>query len=1166
MFNPNTYTQFPDHYADQQIQQESDIFVQNNLQLNYFNSLINGYDQRFFCVDIIDGSSPVTVRVSPNGNNIWEEPSTNIVYQVNGIAGGTCEFQLKMLTYDYCNKLIAPKASIYDGTPDRAYHADEIVIREPNNIFHFDAFEGPKETAWPRFNYDFEDWYDEWYQYWSQGFNYPYWYNFYYSSSVSGWNVSATNVDFRHTPTFIDFNYFGVNYGTASPILLGKSKSSLAGISSIMEWNVSQDSYLSPYISLFFPPNAQINYQASGFVDRGNLTNSSWFQNSDGFKIVGATFDGSNLILRPYLFSNNAAHVYYEPYVIDPNDLYQYEFVPYNYVIIPHNYSLWPWINDCSKIESIYPIFGSYNVVNGTISTSLFYYYGNYYNWWSGTYGYPYYNAQGFPYLKAGFFLTQTSPIIENFPGNFCKYTYKNAIISYGLNTGATITGPNNSYIGGKSIRFHSRGVVVDVEIFFKRKPFPDIGSIPNINNVKSFVAYPQNIRQLDYREYSIRNHVVLNNNITTIYPFVAYNSFTSYAVTQQYVNPFEGYYPKPYYPTNPLTYTYYYAYAPFEYAFNPVIWNNYSQSYVDIPFLYYDPNYENLKVPQYYEIDSIPPFVLSKAANYYYYDRLSYLYYAAYPYYIFNNYSIDGWAGNTLVQFNGQTSNMILQLYSKPFSSTYIQGGVYSRYDVEYKSSPNFKFNISTIGNASSQFYDVSVMRDKFASRGFGKGWFSVSIKNRGDLHFYDPKKNEIYYGSLNVDSTNVPSGSPISDMKIEEQYFRGNYLIDDSNRIGNTNEYMDIWWFYSSEKSYSVYQNGVYSDAKPKNLFKPFGTYYQGNLNNTDYCQDGVYMVTQEIHINGIYGTPTNTNTGFSNENYRTFDPTIEVIIGAFHISTENNSFSIVAVPVYYIPDIDWTKPYKGCMNSSLSIITQEDLVDYASYAYYPELDGLCEIYVKSTWWDDIENLVKIYGPNNQQLILNEDYDVERINGGFLLGDYKIKFKNPIGNLYNNEPTENPSRLLDGSYKVFWPISKKEILSCASFNDNYSSIYSRPVTYSPYYYLYNYSNFYNEFYLLSNNKGGVQFMNTGNGYDQFSSAQGGKKTMSNSNVVSLSPIAFYINNCVFMGTVNEGMYAFKCDILFVEKLEQNELPINPEGFNNFLTNGFYSEGGYDY
>lgn len=89
---------------------------------------------------------------------------------------------------------------------------------------------------------------------------------------------------------------------------------------------------------------------------------------------------------------------------------------------------------------------------------------------------------------------------------------------------------------------------------------------------------------------------------------------------------------------------------------------------------------------------------------------------------------------------------------------------------------------------------------------------------------------------------------------------------------------------------------------------------------------------------------------------------------------------------------------------------------------------------------------------------------------------------------------------------------------------------------------------------------------MNTGNGYDQFSSAQGGKKTMSNSNVVSLSPIAFYINNCVFMGTIDEEMYAFKCDILFVEKLEQNELPINPEGFNNFLTNGFYSEGGYDY
>lgn len=1171
MFNPNVYTQFPDHYEDQQIRQQSDIWTQDELQLTKIGG---SYENGFYAVDIIDPESPVTVRVIPNGNNIWEDPTTNTVYQVNGIAGEPCEFQLKMLTYEYCNKLISPSINTYDGSYNTPRFGDEVVIREPNNIFHFDAFEGPKQTSWPSPNYDLNDFFDAWYQWYANNWGGAFYWYYWYAPPVTSWNIAPTNVDFRHTPTGIFYGYS--NYATLSPVMLGSKSTNLNGLSTILEYYPTQVSYLSPYVSLFFPPEAQINYQLPNFVDNG-FTGISNQQNL-GIKIVGATFDGFNIILRPYCFANSAYYFYYDTSI---NPAIQSPWVTYpvvhDHVTVPQNYPSWPWINDSENAEQVYPRYGSYDVVTGLITYNYYTPWNSYYyNWYWNSYGYYFpYSVSGFPYVKARFFLTQKRPVIENNDGNFCKYTYKNAIISYGYIGKVTPTGPNNSYIGGKGLQFHSKGVVCDIEVYFKRKPFPDISSIPGIQQVKSFIAYPQNIRPLDYREYSFKYYIT--NPIIKV--FYAYYNFNDFNVAQQYISPFEIYYPKPFVPVQ--SWYYYYANAPFEYALNPTV--NFVSDYYGykIPFVYYDPNYDALWTPLFYDINNIPPFILTRAAGNSNYDRLSYLYYAAYPnynYYYYDGY-YGGWAGNTQVEFNGQTANMIFQLNETQFYPTILYGKIWSRYDIEYSNfdSPNLAFRVSTKSYSPSEFFDVYVMHDKFATRGFGDGWFAVEIKNkrnisRGQLNFYDPNKNLLYYGSLNFNTTNAPSGAPLSDSPILSKYFYGNYILDDVYYPDSTN-YIDVYWFYSSEKSYSVYENGVFSNDNPDNVFKPFGTFFDGNLNNTNYCKDGVYIITHNSSYSFDYYNNTNLNSGFDYwRNNRPFNPTIEVIIGAFHISTQNNSFSIAAVPIYYIPDIDWTRPYKGCINSSFSIVTYELSKTITTTAYYPELEGLGEIYVKSSWWDNIENLVKIYGPNNQQLILDEDYEIKRINSELMPGDYRIKFLKPIGDLYNNEPTENPARLLDGEYKVFWPSSKEIKLECTSFNDNYASLYRRPMTTSSQtpYYSGNYENFNNEFQLIGTPTSSAfanhpvgQFYQTGVSYDNL---QRSINTMSNSTVVGLSPISFYLQNCIFSGFVNDQFVAFKCDINLVENVLPGELPVNPESFNDFLYNGIYAVGNYNY
>jgi|GEM_PF-4064983 len=1140
MFTPSIYTQFPDHYSEQQIQQQSDIFVPDGLQLKSVQGSI-------YNVDIVDATEDVQMRVIPNGNWMWEEPSTKTVYQVNGSAGSPCEFSLQMISYEYCNKEISPIVASYDGTYGYSITSDEQVIRQPNNIWHFDAFEGQKQTVIPQLNYNPNDYYDDWYEWWSNYWSHGFYYG-YSGAYPTSWLIQLTNADFRHY--VIDGSYWG--YGTTSPIHLFSKRTNLSGLSPVTYYETDYVSYLSPYILMYFPAGTQIDFQSYQFVQQPYNEFRDYLEYTTGFVIAGATFDGYNIILRPYCFSYCSINWYpvygetgtYYPFGMD------YIMTPMDNVCVPYTYSYWPWMNDYGRTDFVVPYWSYYNRITGQIGVSP--YFGFYY-WW-GWYGY-YQRLESFPYKKAAFYLTQSRPVVENYPGGYCKYTYKNVIISYG-NKYDVIPSDANGKSVGKTLSFHSRGTVVDVEVTFKRKNFPDLSSIPNISDVKRFIAYPQNVRPLEYRELSFK--------VGYSYPqynevFKAYYQFETPIIAHDYVQPYEQYLDPNLDPAPPQWWQYYFLDAIFEYAFTGYYFGNYPTSSL---FSIYSPNLDSLYQPSYMAVEGLTPCVASRSVNSSA-EKLAYFNYAGFGQPAFqSDYYGTGWTGNSTFEWNDQTSNIIIGLTSDRGSPTILNGKLWSRTNVRYPDmdKPQFTMKIQTNSGSECTFLDAYVAEDKFGERGFGDGWFRIeTYKRANSLKIYDPNRNLLAYGQLNVQYSNYPSDTPISDMDISPYYF-GNYLLDYMDYYpGQNYKAVDVYWFYSSENSYSAYKNGILPGHKPKNQFKPFGTKYQGYANNSSYCTDGVYIVTDNIS-----GFGRNLNNSFSNNPTSGSGANAEIIIGAFYIDTSNSGFSIYPIPIYYIPNVDLTKPYKGCVNANHSIVVTEDQ-NSNNYAfrtyYYDNLEGKPEVYVKSTWWDDIIPSVKILGPNDEELELDVDYSVERISTEFMPGNYKIKFLKQLGNLYENEYTDNPAKLSDGDYKFYWPISDKVLFECSSFVDNYASTYRRYYSNTNYYYSQVYTS---EFQVINNFYG--QFYATGNTYNSYDYYYSGARTMSLSNVISLSPISFYVSDCVFTGTIDDTSYAFKCDVYFLEYLEDGELPVNPSGFNNILSGNQYAEGGYNY
>jgi len=256
--------------------------------------------------------------------------------------------------------------------------------------------------------------------------------------------------------------------------------------------------------------------------------------------------------------------------------------------------------------------------------------------------------------------------------------------------------------------------------------------------------------------------------------------------------------------------------------------------------------------------------------------------------------------------------------------------------------------------------------------------------------------------------------------------------------------------------------------------------------------------------------------------------------------------------------------SKPYAGIINASFSCYQNNQA------NYYSDLDGKPEIYLSADYDQDMVNKLVILGPNGQQLTYGVDYEID-YQQEFNLGNFRIRFLNTLGFLYDNEPTENPPHLSDGEYKIFIPKYKQMYMTCNTVVENYSSLKPRFLGGNNYYYYYD---FISEFYTISNNayknigpsQGyyfwyGFQFYIYDNGVYNY-----GHNTISNYYLLSLSPIVFVITDCIFHGSINDVPGAFKCDILFQEYLEQYELPVNPEGFNQLLNGSISAQGGYNY
>lgn len=1146
MFNPNYFSISPDHYEEQQVQQLSDAL---NLPIwnpsSVYNSGVQNYnkDIRFYegraMYDKIDESFPVHVRVVQNGKYIWQDEVTKNIYQVDGYPIGDCEFDLEKLTYEYCNPPISVGLTVYDFTGGTAFTGDETVLRDDHNIFHFDAFKGQKKTVWPKLNIETGDFYESWYYYWVYYWGYFNTY-YYHSPIVIGWYDSYTNVDSIHMTSF-----YGWNYGTSNVQCLFSSFDNIIGYYPVVD-DYLYPCFLSPYVSLYFPPNTQF---PTGWTNYGGYNGDPVLKETyTGYRIVGATFDGFNLVLRPYSFSNSGIVNYFE----GQGAWSGYEAIPYDAVCVPPDYGLWPW-KSVQEIYAYNPTWVTYSVYLNTQP-----WYGWW--WWGGFIGGNYYNLQsGFALKKAGATFTKLSPEIQNYDGGYSVYIYRNVII-YGDNPRIQPL-VSNSVSTTQSINWYTRAAVVDVYVSFKKQQFPDIGSIPNIDQVKKMAVNAINFRELDYRDFSFRD-----------YEFRAYIPLST-SEARQYVYPYMQDYTGDYI-DDPYWYLYF-GYSVFEWASY-----NYIYSSSVYTFYAYDPLYQYLYQPDYMDMGSFEPGIISAATNafswpdknewFYSRDPVGNYYYY-YSYYDQYNFLPLYFGGSIPFTSNiGVPASLNIELTSNNYNygnmggSTKLNAKANIKYDYEYTESPTRSLFINTLGNISTyEYYGSERMQDKFAEPGFGDGWFRIVTSGDStypggypyrinEILVVDPNGNYLSKGVLNAE--NVPdSRTPYSDRDLIPPYY-GNFTIDEydyTNRIY-------YWWFYSSEQSSSPFQNGILAGDKPNAyLFKPFGTHYQGYPNNSKYCTDGIYLV-----INRQYHARQNINSGFSttygNPN------AVEYPIGAFYISTENSGFQIYDVPLYYVPNLDLSKPYAGIMNASFSCYQNNQA------GYYSDLDGKPEIYLSADYDQDMVNKLVILGPNGQQLTYGVDYEID-YQQEFNLGNFRIRFLNTLGFLYDNEPTGNPPHLSDGEYKIFIPKYKQMYMTCNAVVENYSSLKPRFLRGNNYYYYYN---FISEFYTISNNvysninpsQGyyfwyGFQFYIYDNGVYNY-----GNNTISNYYLLSLSPIVFVITDCIFHGSINNVPGSFKCDILFQEYLEQYELPVNPEGFNQLLNGSISAQGGYNY
>ncbi len=1079
--------------------------------------------------DKIDPSQPVHVRVVQNGNYIWQDDLTKEIYQVDGYPIDDCEFDLEKLTYEYCNPPLITGSTTYDFISSSAYAGDETLVREDNNIFHFDAFAGPKKTVWPEMNipqYYYAYWYDWWATYWN------YYNGAYYAPTVIGWSDSYTNVDSLHM-----FSYYGVRDSVSAVQCLYSSFENIVGCSPVID-DYLYPCYLSPYVSVYFEPNTQF---PTGWTNYGGYNGEPILKESfTGYRIVGATFDGFNLVLRPYSFSNCGIVSYFSGSM----EYEGYEPLPYDSVCIPPDYSLWPWKNT-QEVSSYTPIWHTYPVYDD-------YYYGLY--WWWGSGFFPYYPSGqfGFSLKKGGVRFTKLTPEIQNYDGGYSVYIYRNVII-YGDNprTQNLIT---NGVFSGRRINWYTRATVVDVYVSFKKQQFPDIGSIPNIDQVKRLAVNAVNYRQLEYRDYSyrapqFRAYVPLTPEEARSYVYPYMEDYLGYIVDD-----------------DPYWFDYF-GYAVFEWS----SFNYYTYGQAVTTFYAYDPYYQYLYQPEYMEIGTFEPGILSSGLSRFSYSNKNQWLYSRgnYQYYYdpINFQRIEFNGSIPFVSNDNIISNLNISLgdsnyyyYSYTSSKMRLNAKAGFKYDFEYTEGPTYSLFINTLGNVSTrEYYGSQRMQDRFATPGFGDGWFRIAVSadsypggfpyRSNSINVVDPNGNYLKIANLNAEYVS-DSSTPYSDRELIPPYY-GNYTIDEYDSL----ERVHYWWFYSSEQSLSPFGNGILSSKKTNAYqLKPFGTYYQGYPNNEKFCGDGIYLVLNEQYIN-----QGNLNSGFYG--LSGYPQTIEYPIGAFYISTQNGDFQIYDVPIYYVPNLDLSRPYSGIMNSSFSCY-QDYYVDY-----YSDLDGKTEIYLTGDYDQDMVNKLIILGPNGQNLTYGVDYEIN-YQEDFNKGNFRIKFLNALGYLYDNEPTGNPPHLSDGEYKIFIPRYKQMFMSCNSLIENYSSLKQQFLAESYYYYsLYNsefyyisnsiYSNIYNEYYQGL----GFQFYS----YDtSFYLSQ--RHTLSNYYLISLSPIVFVVTDCIFQGDYNGTNAAFKCDMIFQEYLEPYELPVNPPGFNNLLNGSLFAEGGYNY
>mgnify|MGYP000191294975 CR=1 FL=1 len=1113
MYKPSAVSASPDHYVDGQIKDNFEASVPFNWfgKNNFGSNKVIWYDQ-------IDESFLINVRVTPNGNYIWEESDLTqttvpTVYQVNGTAGTVSQFQLKKITAEYCNPALGVQPT-YQSYYN--YNDDETLIREQSNIYHYDIFEGIKKIAWPNFTT----------------------YNNYYPTGISYWSEEYTNVDYIH-------QYLADPYTNYYSYLSGYNLLSDASKINVIE-NILED-YLEPCsldssIPSYFPPNSVIPEWPE---QEGSVNNAgSFFDDTySGYKICGASFNGNNLILRIHSFSKTA-------FVGSENDITTP--VTLDSIKIPSAYYSWPWINDNSEFypydnKILYP--KMYDISNGNNI-----YYGAYYGF--------------LPEKKACIYFTQKNPLVESTSG-FDTFTYKNVIIHDrpSRSQAIQIEDPADEfYFSGKNLAWFAGAVCVDIQISFKKKNFPEISSIPNIRMPRTFAVVPEDIRPLSYRDVTLSS------------PFwYAYKGLTN-EESRELVD----YYQIGYSPSS------FPKYAANGYSGDYNIVSNYG-------FSIYDPNYPALKQPvfqtfgdlesgfiknksdDYYyyyyynstrDINNIPdPFDLFFYYNYYYYNQLSFLNSGTIPF--ASNESVTGNLNFTMFNTIDGNYNYYYYYAFKLGTSLYMTVNIPQ---VTIDPTKYYQMYVNTLGiNPRQEYVGVESIPPRFGEKGFGDGWFGLAINQlsipnpsngrltqfAGSFYVADPNGNILRYYNPNTDYITPVT---VFDGNMEAA-FLGNYYNSSSTSIP-TGGYVNKYWFYNGNSTVNALDY-VLNTSNPSREIKPFGTYYEGSPNNEGgYCEDGIYLVLGQSYVDQYQALPGYYN----NTNQRS--PYALYPIGAFYIETTDNQFLIYDVPLYYVPDLDLTKPYYGCLNASYQILITSVPGTYNSsniFNYNSSYAGKPKIVVSSQYVDNYESLIEIYGPDATQLVLDEDYEVLPYSSQ-RPGCYVISFLKTLGNLFENEYTDNPPSLADGNYKIILPTITNKTMSSLSYVDNMTSVSNRLYNY------YNYNFYVSEFFSMNS----PYFSFSYNYIDQFMpKAQnqyfGYNARFSDSEVISLSPIKFRIKNCIFTGTNtddpdNPYEIGFKCDFTFTEYLEEDELPANPNSYNQLLEGIDFVEADTDY